>query len=313
LIASLLAFGAISGAAAIAPSLPALIALRLAQGAAGSAAAVFAPGILRASFDERGAVRAIGLLGSIESLTPALAPIAGVWILAAYGWTGSFSVIAAVALAAAGLIFLLRDRLPDPRAPRGGGGYVKLLANATYLRYALSQAFTLGGLLTFVFGAPAVLTGPLGGTLTDFIVMQVTGIVFFIIGANAAGPLASRFGAEPQILFGSALSAAGALAILAYGAAGGTDPLVVAAVFVPMNLGLGLRGPPGFFRAVVAAKGDDARGAALVILAILLTTAAGAALAAPFVTIGLTPLAAIAAGISGASVLTLLALPRLKD
>ena len=53
------------------------------------------------------------------------------------------------------------------------------------------------------------------------------------------------------------------------------------------NLGFGLRGPPGFLQAVLAANGDDARGAALVILAILASAAGGTALAAPFVASGL--------------------------
>ena len=163
-----------------------------------------------------------------------------------------------------------------------------------------------------MFGAPAVIVGSLGGTLTDFVIMQVTGIAFFILAANLAGRLAARFGAERMILTGSALSAAGALAILAWALAGGGRPLVLAILFVPVNLGLGLRGPPGFMSAILAAHGDDARGAALVILFILLTAAAGTAAAAPFITEGLAALAAFAAAISVGSVLCLLMLPRLQ-
>ena len=93
---------------------------------------------------------------------------------------------------------------------------------------------------------------------------------------------------------------------------GGAEPLVLAALFVPVNLGLGFRGPPGFFRAVIAARGDDARGSALVLVAILVTAAVGTALAAPVVTLGAAPLAAVAAAVSSASVLCLLALPKLE-
>ena len=192
-----------------------------------------------------------------------------------------------------------------------GGGYGRLLGDPVFLRYALSQALSLGALLTFVFGAPAVIVGPMGGTLADFIVVQVAGIAFFILGANLAGRLASRFCAEPTILAGTILSAAGLLAMLAYALSGGGDPRVVALLAVPVNLGFGLRGPPGFYRAVLASRGDDARGAALTILFILLTAAAGTAAAAPFITGGLVPLAAFAAAISAASVASLLLLPKL--
>ena len=78
---------------------------------------------------------------------------------------------------------------------------------------------------------------------------------------------------------------------------------------IVLNLGFGLRGPPGFLQAVLAADGDDARGAALVILAILLTTAGGTALAAPFVASGLLGVAIVAAAISVGAVLCLMVLP----
>ena len=311
LVSSLVAYALVSLACALAPSLPSLVALRFLHGLSSSAAAVFAPGMIRAMFNEARAVRAIGLMGSIESIVPALAPVVGVWLLAAFGWNSSFYVIAGLSLAVAALIQAQRASLPVPPPTRGAGSYCRLLKNATYLRYALTQAFTLGGLLIFVFGAPAMMTKALGASLNAFIVMQVTGIIFFVIAANSASRLADMFGAERMILAGSVLSALGLLGLAVFGASGGTGTLVITALFVPVNLGLGLRGPPGFFRAILASNGDDARGAALMILAILATTAIGTAIAAPFVTAGIAPLALVAAGFSCLSVLLLLALPKL--
>jgi predicted MFS family arabinose efflux permease len=268
--------------------------------------------MIRAMFSEEKAVGALGFMASIESLIPALAPVLGVWLLVAFGWKSSFLVLGVLSLGVAALVTLLRHRMPAPPSTRAPGSYLRHLITPTFLRYALSQAFTLGGLLIFVFGAPAMITKGLGGDLGDFIIMQVTGIAFFIAGSNFAGKLAARLGPEVMILFGSVLSAAGLLGILGYALAGGTHPLALAALFVPVNLGLGFRGPPGFYRAVVAARGDDARGSALVLVAILTTTAAGTAVAAPFVTLGMAPLAAIAAAVSCASVLCLIALPKLS-
>lgn len=309
---SLFAYAAVSAGCGQATSLELLIGLRFLQGAAGAAAAVFAPGLIRAGFAPDTAVRALGLLGSIESIVPALAPVAGLWILHWWGWQGSFDLIAILAAALAVLVAAMRDRFPRPGRATRAGGYGVLLRDPVFLRYALSQAFTLGGLLTFVFGAPVVIVASLGGTMIDFVIMQVSGIVFFAAAANHAGRLAARFGTERMILLGSALSAAGALAILAYALAGGKWPGMLAILFVPVNLGLGLRGPPGFMQAVIAAHGDDARGSALVILFILLTAAGGTAAAAPFIMTGLPALSAFAAAISVASLLCLLALPRLQ-
>jgi hypothetical protein len=78
------------------------------------------------------------------------------------------------------------------------------------------------------------------------------------------------------------------------------------------NLGFGLRGPPGFLQAVLAAHGDDARGAALVILAILASASGGTALAAPYVASGLLGPAMVAFAISAAAALCLAILPGAK-
>ena len=306
LLVSLALYALASAAACLAGSLEALIAWRFVQGAAGAAPAVFAPGFIRALYDERGAARAYGLLGSIESLVPALAPIAGAWLLAGFGWRASFAVLALLAALLLLVLLWRRRTLPLLRATPAPGGYAGLLRDPAYLRFALSQACTFGGLLVFVFSAPAVITGPLGGTLADFVVLQVVGIACFIAGANLCSRLAQRFGTERMIRVGSALSALGLLAILAYALRGGGDVLVLAGFSTLMNLGLGLRGPIGFLRAVQAARGDDARGAALVLLAILLITAGGTAAAAPFVSAGLSGPALIAAAISCASVVLLL-------
>jgi predicted MFS family arabinose efflux permease len=313
LAGSLAAYGLVSAIAGLAPSLEALVGLRLVQGATGSAAAVFAPGMIRLLFDDGRAVRALGLLGSIESLVPALAPVVGAWLLARFGWQASFHVIAALSLALAALVVAMRDRLPDAGPPPAAGSYAALLRDRVFLRYALSQACALGGLLVFVFGAPTVITGAMAGGLADFVTMQVVGIAFFILGANLSGWAAGRLGVERTIAGGTALSATGMLAILAYGLAGGAEPGMLVVLAVPVDLGFGLRGPSGFMRAVVASRGNDARGAALVVLAILLVAAGGTAAVAPFITDGLAALAATAAAISCGAVLCLALLPRLAD
>jgi len=280
------------------------------QGAVAAGPAVFAPGIVRALFDPGRAVRALGLLGSIEALAPALAPILGAWLLALGGWRLPFAAIAAIALALAAAIGAAGALPQVARRPRGG--YARLIAHPVFLRYALSQAFVLGGLLTFVFGMPAVFVHAFGGALSQFIVMQVCGIAGFMLLANISGRLLPRFGPERLISIGTAVACAGALGIFLYALAGGRNAVLITALFVPVNAGLGLRGPSGFYRAVLAARNDDARGAALVILGILGAAAIGTTLAAPFVGGDLVHLAAIALGFHVLAMLSLTLLPKLK-
>lgn len=313
LIGSLVFFATVSLACTQSPTIEILIALRFLQGLASSAPAVFVTGVIRAHYDEGGATKAIGLLGSIESMVPAGAPVLGVWLLGFGGWTVSFwltaglAAIVAIGIAAAGNLF--------PNAEDGfrGGSYRRLFKSPVYWRYAVSHALVLGGLLVFVLGAPTVIVKSLGGSLTDFIVMQVLGVACFVVAANLTGFLVDRFGAERMIMLGSVMAGASALLLLGYGLWGGTNMYVLTALFVPMNTGLGLRGPPGFLRAVIAGDGDNDRATSVAVLAITLAISAGTAIVAPFIDYGLPALCLAVAVMQIVAVIVLMALPRLPD
>ncbi len=309
LVLSLLAYGLVSLLCVFSDSLAMLIVLRLLQGAAGSAAAVFAPGMLRTIFGEAGAVRALGALGSVEALAPALAPVVGIWLLSLGGWELSFEVIAAASILLAALVAWRRDLLPARQTAERTGSYRSLFRNRKFLGHALGYAFTLGALLVFVFGAPTVFIRSLGLDLGAFIALQLSGIALFAVAANLAGWLANRFGAKRVIWTGASLSAAGTVAMLVYALSGGTNLVVIILLFTFVNGGLGLRGPPGFHAAIMAARGDDARASALVVLFILGIAAAGTALVAPFILSGLVAIAAGAAILALAGLFALL-LPR---
>ena len=313
LLGGLIAYGVISAAAALSSSLTLLIALRFLQGVAASAAAVVTPGMVRQLFDEQGALRALGALGSIEALAPAIAPVIGVWLLSAYGWTASFWVTAVLALLLAALVAAAGRRVPEVPGNPSPMGYLLLLKNPVFQRYALSQGFSLGSLLVFVFAMPTVFVVALGGAIQDFIIMQILGISSFIVAANLSSRLVQRFGAETMIWSGSLLMFLGALLLLTYGLLGGREPPTIWLLFLPFNIGIGLRGPPGFFRALQASAGDDGRASALVVLWIMLVTAGGTATLAPLVAQGLWPATVAAAALSLVSLIILKSLPSLDE
>jgi MFS family permease len=287
-----------------------LIGLRLLQGASGSAAAVFAPGMLRALYGDKGAVGALGALGSVEALAPALAPLAGVWLLSMWGWRASFEVIAAGSLLLALTMVWRRDLFPPPGVSARHGSYLALLNNRSFVGHALGYALTLGGLLVFVFGAPSVFSRSMGLGMSAFIALQMCGILLFAAAANSTGQLVARLGSARVIWCGSLLSAAATLSMLGYALVGGRSLPVIIAIFAVMNVGLGLRGAPGFHAAITAGKGDDARASALVVLSILLTAAVGTSLVAPFISVGLVAIASGAAFLTAVGLAALVAVPR---
>lgn len=305
LAGALLAYALLSAAAANADSLTLLIGLRFLQGVAASCAAVVTPGMVRALFDEQGALRALGALGSVESLAPAIAPILGVWLLQAYGWTASFWLTAALALLLCLLVASSKAYIPAVYGNPSRLGYWMLLRNPGFQRQALSQGFSLGSLLAFVFAMPTVFVVAFGGEIRDFIVMQLLGISTYIIAANLSSRLVKRYGAEATIIRGSALALAGGVAMLVYALFGGREPWVIWLLFLPFNMGFGFRGPPAFYSALQASDGDDARASALVILYVMLITAAATALIAPLVSRGLWPAALAAVLLGGVSLFIL--------
>jgi predicted MFS family arabinose efflux permease len=150
------------------------------------------------------------------------------------------------------------------------------------------------------------------GVIGQFMTMQIVGVGCFIVSANATGFLVQRYGAELLILSGTLLAAGSAVLILIYAIAGGHDPSMLLYLFFPMNIGLGLRGPPGFFQALRAGDGDDERAASLTILAIMAVSAVGTALLAPFIRHGLTALAATSTISQVFAVSALAFLPRFR-
>lgn len=313
LLGTLTAYSATSFLCSFSETVLELVAYRILQGFFAAAPAVFAPGLIRLLFDERSALRALGLMGSIESIVPALAPVAGAWLLNYLDWRASFWITAGLTLALS-IMWLATPGLPgnsaEPESKLSRSSYLMLLRSGTFLRYALSQAFTLGGLLIFVFGAPTVITIGMNGSLSDFVTMQVIGITLFIIASNTAHFLVERFGPEWTIWFGSGMAASGSVAILIYALVSPThEPAALWVLFSFVNLGLGFRGPAGFYQAILASGDNDARGAALVILLVFATTSIGTAGLAPFITLGLVPLAMTAAFVSSSSLITLFFLP----
>ena len=145
LIIALFAYGLFSLYAAQSQTILDLVGVRFVQGFFAAAPAVFAPGMIRALFDERRALRALGLTGSIESVVPALAPVFGAWMLTFWDWRASFYLTAVLTILLS-ICWVFIPRLQGTSVgtmPRAS--YLSLMRSPVFFRYALSQALTRGG------------------------------------------------------------------------------------------------------------------------------------------------------------------------
>lgn len=291
-IGSLVFFTIFTFAATLSTNIWSLIGSRFLQGAAASGTAVLAPGLIRGLFSDLGAMRALSAMGSIEALVPGLAPLAGVWLHNKYGWTASFTVTGTLVTIILLLILMRPSLIPSVGAKKvtAKSSYISLFKNATYLRYGLGHSFVLGGLLCFVFTAPAIIIETMGGTISHFITMQMVGVTCFILSANISGNLVKRWSAETVITAGTVTAMLGGFILLVYSFFGSNNPGHLTYMFWVLNTGLGLRGGAGFVQALAASHGNDDRASAVILVSMSGLTAISTALIAPFISYGLTAL-----------------------
>ena len=245
-------------------------------------------------FSETAAIRVIGLMGSIEAMVPAFAPILGALMIAAWGWTSPAWAAAGVATVSLVAQFLVRlepasydQKQRKINWTHEVKGYVELFYNRRFLGFALSHALMFGALLTYIFSAPQLITQAFDEPIVYFTYMQLMGVAMFVIAANASGLIAKRIGSTGTLWLGQGLLSVGALGLLIGALAGVSTWWQMVGLMLPFLLGLGIRGGTGIVVALDAAPGYGARAMALILFMAMALSAIGCAAVAPTLADGL--------------------------
>ncbi len=283
---ALAAFAVTSVACALAETMTALIVMRAVQGLAASAGTALAPALLREAGDDSLVVRLTSIVSSMEAVFPAIAPVIGAWLVVVFDWESTFWVMAAIAVftMAAFQVFKLPSAPPlDPDRPPARVRYWRLMVSRRFMGYQVSHALAFAGLIIYIMATPYLLVTYLGHTTTAFVVMQVTLIIFFVVFANTAGVLSDRFGIDRIITIGAWLQMLSAVLFLSLVII--TPALMDAVSFtvtmVPMAIGLGLRGGPGFAKAKAFAGKHTGSAGGLMMFTGMGLSAVGTQLVAP--------------------------------
>jgi len=287
-------------ACAMAGSAEALIAARLLQGASAAAGAALTAPLIRDLFSEARAVQAMSIIGGIDAVIPAFAPILGAWIFVAYGWEANFWLVAVLALPAAVVAFLT---MPSERQAHHVDivgaltGYSILFRNRAFMGYALAHATAISGLLALVFSLPVLLKLHMNSGPAEFIYTQLMWVGSFLVMTWMTGMIVRRIGADPMIRLGSLIQICSSSAVLVYVLIDPT-PLwwMVALLATPVCIGFGLRGGAGFAQAMALFPTHAARASAFILFASMLMAAAATGAAAPFLDVGVWPAALVALG-----------------
>jgi MFS transporter, DHA1 family, multidrug resistance protein len=269
LLAGLAGYVAASALCAAAPSVWALLLLRIVQGAAGGAGVVIGRAVVRDIATGAVAARAFALMMLVTGTAPVVAPLIGGALLKVTDWRGLFVVLAALGAVQLAVVALA---VPEtlPPAARGGGGLplmwrrcAELLAQRRFVTDALALNLAFGAFFAYVSASSFLLEDVYGTSPLTFSFVFALLSALFVAVAQVGGRLVE--GTGPRVLFHAGLHccALGSAAVLAAVAAHASLATVVACLAV-VCIGNGLVWPNG--TAVAMAGTGERAGSASALL-----------------------------------------------
>jgi DHA1 family bicyclomycin/chloramphenicol resistance-like MFS transporter len=217
-----LLFAVTSAVAAVAPTMHLLLVARGLQGLVAGAGMIVGRTMVRDLFDGVHAQRFMSHISFVFAVAPALAPIAGGWILGWSSWRTIFWVLAAYGLA---LVLLTAFLLPEthPRSLRVPfrpapllGAFRSAATDRAVLRMSAAIAFNFAGLFVYIASAPAIVVDHLGLGAQDFGLLFLPIVGSMMVGSFVTGRLVGRVRAGVFVLSGFLISLSGAAAAAGY-------------------------------------------------------------------------------------------------
>ncbi|MFR9794809.1 multidrug effflux MFS transporter [Streptomyces sp. MS06] len=230
---------------ALAPTVEALVAFRLAQGLAGAAGIVIARAVVRDLYDGVAMARFFSTLMLVSGVAPVVAPLIGGQLLRVTEWRGVFVVLTAVGVLLAALVWArLPETLPPGERHAGGVGEAlramrRLLADPPFAGYVLTGGFAFAALFAYISASPFVIQEIYGASPQTFsLLFGLNSVGLVAVGQFNGKVLVGRVRLDRVLGAGLAVVvlAATALLLMATGVFGrvGLAP-VATALFVLMS------------------------------------------------------------------------------
>jgi MFS transporter, DHA1 family, multidrug resistance protein len=203
------AYAVASALCALAPSIGALVGLRLIQGLAGAVGVVVSRAVIRDLYSGVAAAKYFSRLTVVFGLAPVAAPLLGASVLRFTSWRGVFAVLAAIGvLIFVGVARLLPETLPAERRSPGGlrdtaRAAKALAADRRYVGFALAQALAFGSMFAYIAGASFVIQEVYGASAQTYALMFGVNALGLVLLSQVNARLLDRFAAST--LLGAAL------------------------------------------------------------------------------------------------------------
>jgi DHA1 family bicyclomycin/chloramphenicol resistance-like MFS transporter len=223
---------------AFAPSVTALVILRLIQGFGGAAGLVLSRAVVRDLYDNTSLARAFAVVALISNITPAVAPVAGGLLLHVMTWRGLFLVLTGAGVVlVAGTALFLPESLPagyrQAGSLRATGRLVRtLVADRLFVRAVSSLVLASAMLFIYLSLSSVILQRQYGLSTSAFSAMFAVNSVGIITAGSVTVRLLRRFPPPKLLGVGLAIALAGAAGLCAVVAAGAPTWAVLPFLFV---------------------------------------------------------------------------------
>lgn len=142
-------------------------------------------------YSGRQLAKLMGLIGAINGVAPASAPVVGGITADAFGWKGVFVILAIYGVICVLLTFRVKESLPPDRRSKVGiiksfGGYVGLLKNRNFMIHTTFKGIALGLLFAYISASPFILQSHYGMTQTHYGLVIGFNAIFVAAGAMLA-------------------------------------------------------------------------------------------------------------------------------
>lgn len=229
---------------AFAQSIHQLIAMRILQGISAAAEAVLVYAIIHDLFDETDRVRALAIYGMVIALTPAVAPIIGGYVHVWLGWRANFVMIAVSGMLAVAFIWRL---LPESAVPDKHGmqaakiimEYGRLIANRSFMNYAIMTGCGSGIIMAFVTAGPFILISYFKVATEHYGLYLIIPVMSFIVANVVTQHMAAKLNIETLLRLGLLIVAIGTVGIAGLIFSSNLGPLSLVLAFSVTTFGLG--------------------------------------------------------------------------
>ncbi|MDA0998603.1 MAG: multidrug effflux MFS transporter [Proteobacteria bacterium] len=281
LLPGLLLYALLGAATILTQSFGALLWARGIQGLGAAAGFVVARAIARDMFDGPKLIKIFGMITLAMGFIPGLSPILGGVLQEAVGWQANMAVtaVAGFAILALTWAFMPETGKPSERAFTPAtviGGYMSIIRERTFRRFAGTNAMTLGALYAFHAGGPALMIDYLGLTPSTFGFVALAHSGCYILGGITITRLSERVNDPGRVAaVGALVMSAAAAFMLALGLTGSAGVINITVSMMVYGFSLGVVLSVGVAGALGPFK--ERAGAATALLGALQMTAGGIA------------------------------------